>query len=49
MFVGTSPTPNESIVRLKATAEVQRREIYSKKHKRLQLPKVFKQKMLCLW
>ena len=44
MFVGTSSTPNESIVRPKTTVEVQRRETYSRKRKRLQFPKVFKQK-----
>ena len=44
MFVGTSSTPNETMVRPKTTVEVQQRETYSRKHKRLQLPKVFKQK-----
>lgn len=44
MFVGTSSTPNESRLRPKTTVEVQRRETHSRKRKRLQFPKVFKQK-----
>ena len=44
MFVGTTSSTNESIVRPKTIVEVQRRETYSRKFKRLQFPKIFKQK-----